>query len=124
MKTYPIDFRKQVLKVFDQKQATQKEIASRFGVSLSWLEKLLRQRRQTNSISPRQRGGDYRSIFTGKHLDYLKQMVEKYPDATLAELEELCGLKSSYTAVWRALKKLGYTRKKRRYVPPSKTVQT
>lgn len=119
-----MDLRERVAQAYDQKQGSQEEVAERFGVSVSWVEKLLRRRREANSIAPRQGGGDYRSVFVAKDLEKLRQIVDKHPDATLAELQQLCGIACSYVAVWRALKKLGYTRKKRLYVPASKTVQT
>jgi transposase len=124
MKTYSMDLRERVWQVCQQKQDTEKEIAKRFGVSVDWVRKIKRLHRKTGSIAPLPNGGDRRSIFTGKLQQRLKQAVEEQPDATLNGLRNICGVKCSLAAVWGALKKLGYTRKKRRYVPANKSAPT
>ena len=124
MKTYSMDLRTRVWQACQQKQGTEKEMAERFGVSIDWVRKIKRLHRETGSIAPLPNGGDRRSIFTGKLQEQLKQVIDKHPDATLNELRELCDVKCSHVTVWRALKKIGYTRKKRCYVPANKTDQT
>ncbi len=124
MKTYSMDLRTRVWQACQQKQDTEKEIAERFGVSIDWVRKIKRLHRKTGSIAPLPNGGDRRSIFTAKLQQRLKQAIDKHPDATLNELRKLCDVECSHVAVWRTLKKLGYTRKKICYVHPSKTDQT
>ena len=124
MKAYSMDLRERVLRAWQQKQGSQREIAKTFGVSLSWLEGFLRRYRKTNSIAPLAQGGDHCSIFKGENLERLEQAVSEHPDATLNELKQLCGAKCTPPTIWRALKNLGLTRKKRRYVPANKTVLT
>ena len=124
MKTYSMDLRTRVLQACLQKHNPQREIAKTYNVSISWLEAFLRRYRKTGSSAPLPKGGDKRSVFTDKKLLRLKELVDEKPDMTLAELQSKCGVKCSHMAVWRALNKLGYTRKKRRYVLASKTGQT
>ena len=112
MKTYSMDLRERVWQACQQKQGTEKEIASCFKVSVDWVRKIRRLHRETGSIAPLPNGGDRRSIFTGELLQRLKDTSEKHPDATLPELQEYCGVKCSRMAVWRGMKKLGLTRKK------------
>jgi len=116
MKVYSLDLRQRVVKAYENGEGTQKEIAELFGVSLSWVESLLRQWRQTGSISPKPHGGGRQAKITGKKLEYLKTLVEKNPDATLEELRRKCRTKGSIMSVFRALKRLGITRKKSRSV--------
>lgn len=42
----------------------------------------------------------------------LEQLVEEYPDATLAQLKEMTGSNASLMAIKNALDKLGYRYKK------------
>jgi transposase len=124
METYSIDLRERVMRAWDQKRGTQKQIASLFGVSVAWIKKLLRQRRRTGSIAPLPHGGGWTPKFTGARLRQLKAMVDEDPDATLQELLDQSGVEASIMAVHRALERLGCRRKKSRSTPPSKTGRT
>lgn len=119
-----MDLRERVIAACDAKDGTHAEIAARFGVSAWWVWKLVRQRRQTGSINPQPHGGGHPSAFDEAALCRLRRFVDDHPDTTLAELRAACGIACSDMAVSRALRKLGYTRKKRRCVRASKTVRT
>jgi transposase len=112
MKTYSLDLRERVVKAYDQKFGAQAKIAELFGVSVPWIKKLLRRRRETGSLAPKPHGGGQQPAFEGENLENLKKLVEQNPDATLQELGELSGVKCGIVAVWRTLKKLGCHRKK------------
>jgi len=121
METYSIDLRERVMRAWDQKLGTQKQIAGLFGVSVPWIKKLLRQRRRTGSIAPLPHGGGWTPRFVGPRLQQLKALVDEDPDATLQELLDQSGVAASIMAVHRALERLGCRRKKSRFTPPSKT---
>lgn len=108
----------------DAKEGTQEQIAKRFSVSVPWIKKLLRRRRECGNFAPLPHGGGWTPKFSGPKLDQLKAMVERDPDATLEELLERSGVAASIMAVHRALERLGSRRKKSRCVPPSKTGRT
>ncbi len=112
MKPYSIDLRQRVLEAYESGKGTQKEIAEFFCVSLSWVESLLSRWRQTGSVLPKPHGGGRQAKITGKKLERLKTLVEENPDATLEELRRKCRTKGSIMSVFRALKRLGITRKK------------
>ena len=114
METYSMDLRERVIRACDQEVGTQGEIAEVFGVSVPWIKKLLRQRRDIGSIAPRPHGGGWTPKFSGAKLDQLKTLVEQDPDATLAELLDRSGVDGSIMAVHRALERLGCRRKKSR----------
>ena len=57
MKAYSTDLRERVVAACDAGDATREQIAARFSVSVPWIRKLLRQRRETGSIEPKPRGG-------------------------------------------------------------------
>jgi transposase len=120
MKTYSMDLRQRVVDAYDHKMGTLKEIATRFSVSLSWVQKLMRLRRTCGSFAPKPHGGGRRPKFEGERLAELKRWVEQKPDATLQELLERSKVPASIMAVQRALKRLGCRLKKSRCVPPSR----
>lgn len=50
MKTYSIDLRQRVVEACKEGESTQKKIAELFGVSLSWVESLLRGKRVIDHV--------------------------------------------------------------------------
>jgi transposase len=124
METYSMDLRERVVRACDEKLGTKEEIAELFGVSTAWIRRLLQRRRDTGSFAARRRGGRKPPKIVGKKLAKLQALVEKHPDATLAELRDRCGVDASIMAVHRALQRLGSRRKKSRSMPASKTDRT
>jgi transposase len=120
MQTYSMDLRERVVAAYDRKTGTQAEVAARFEVSLSWLQKLLRFRRAAGSIAPKPHGGGWTPKFTGERLEELKKFVEEDPGATLEELLERSKVDASIMAVQRALLRLDCHRKKSRSTPLSR----
>jgi transposase len=121
MKAYSNDLRQRVVAAYDAREGTQEQVAARFAVSTSRVRKLLRQRRTTGSIEPRPHGGGHAKAFDAPAEAQLRQAVRNDTDATLEELGRLAGVACSASAVYRALDRLGITRKKSRGGPPSRT---
>ena len=123
MNTYPIELRQRVVDAADRHVGTKKEMAKTFSVSVSWIRKLLRRRRETGSIEPLPRTQGRKPAFRGHQLQELNDFVKKYPDATLEEIREFFAgrVDCSIVAVHNALKRLELRYKKNRYVPVSKT---
>jgi len=124
MKTCSTDLRERVVQACDEKVGTREELAELFGVSTAWIRRLLQRRRETGSFSARRRGGQKPPKIVGKKRQKLQALVKKYPDATLEELRDRCGVDASIMAVHRALQRLGSRRKKSCSTPASKTGQT
>ena len=122
MEAYSMDLRERVMAAVEQKEGTKVEIARRFGVTDRWIRKLLKQRRDTGSIAPKPHGGGQTAKFTGAKLERLRALVEADPDATLEEWQRRSRVACSRMAVWRALGRLGLSRKKRPSVPRNKIV--
>jgi transposase-like protein len=57
MNAYSMDLRERVAAAYDDGEGSQAELAHRFRVSVSWIGKLLRRRRQTGSIAPKPHSG-------------------------------------------------------------------
>jgi transposase len=123
MNAYSLDLRQKVLRACDQKRGSQCAIASLFGVSQSFVEKLLRRRRTTGDIAPRPHAGGRRATCDEAALAHVRRLVHEQADATLAELCERLytqqGLRVSVPTMGRLVTHLGLPRKKSRSTPMS-----
>jgi transposase len=121
MSAYSTDLRLRVVAACDARDGTRDQIAARSSVSASWIRKILRQRRDTGSIEPRPHGGGRAPAFDDAAARRLRDAVKADDDATLAELARASGVACSVPAVFRALDRLGITRKKSHGGRPSRT---
>jgi transposase len=121
MRAYSTDLRQRVVAAYDACEGTQEQVAARFAVSVSWVRKLLRQRRATGSIGPRPHGGGHPPAFDDAADARLRRAVRDDSDATLEELGRASGVVCSPSAVYRALDRLGIARKKSRGGRPSRS---
>jgi transposase len=113
MKPLSNDLRERVLNAVDRHEGSRRQLATRFGVNVSTITRWLRLRRQTGSSQPRPHGGGAAPTLDQDGLERLRALVEEDPDATLEALRQRLGLGGSIMLVWRALKKLGITVKKK-----------
>jgi transposase len=120
MKAYSIDLRERVVAACDAGDTTRERVAARFSVSVPWIRKLLRRRRETGSIAPKPRGGGRAPAFDGEAAGRLRAAVRADDDATLEELARAAGVACCPSAVHRALARLGIARKKSRGGRPSR----
>jgi transposase len=119
MKAYSMDLRLRIVQAYDRGEGSQAELAEQFRVSERSLQRLLRQRRQTGSIAPQPHGGGRAAKVHGPTLLRWKQAVAEFPDASLDELRDRCGVDGSRMCIFRALRRLRLTRKKSRSAAPS-----
>jgi transposase len=123
MEAYSLDLRKRVLARCDAGHGT-KQVAEELDVSPAWVRRLKQRRREDNTIVPRvHRLPDQRKLKEDDRQE-LRQLVDRNPDATLAELRKMLGDKASVVTVWRALRDLRLSLKKRASVLRSKTART
>jgi transposase len=113
MRPYSLDLRQRVAAALDAREGSQPEIARRFQVSVSFITRLIRRRRQTGSLAPKPHGGGHPPALDRDGQDRLRQAVRDQPDATLAELAGRVGVPCGCMAIFRALRKLKITRKKK-----------
>src|SRR5512135_447434 len=113
MRPYALDLRARVAAAVDGHEGSQPVIARRFRVSPSFITRLLRRRRQTGSLAPKPHGGGHPPALDPHGRARLRQAVREQPDATLAELVRHVGVSCSITAIFRSLRKLEITRKKK-----------
>ena len=111
MCAYSQDLRERVLADCDAGMGTM-EVAAKYRVSQSWVRRLKQRRRTTGSILPKkQRYG--RVAKWPEHAEALAEIVRQTPDITLEELKARLPIELSLSTVWRAVKALGLSLKKK-----------
>jgi len=114
-KTYSFDLRERVLAAVDAGTGAY-AVASIFRVSVSYVYKALSRRRQTGETSALAWAGGSKPKLAA-YDDALRARVLSEPDATLAELQawlmEAHGLKASVGCLWKRLRHLELTLKKK-----------
>lgn len=119
MKAYSIDMRERVLQAVD-KGYPRTEIIKLFGVSRATIKRYLKQQRETGDLNVRPIPGRPSKKFAPLQAGLVTQL-QAYPDATLEMhcqmWEQEHGLRVSTTTMGRAIRRVGWTRKKRRWVP-------
>jgi transposase len=133
MDAYSQDLRERVARACDSLEMSQPEVAEAFGVSLSFITKRLRRRRQTGLLGTLAHAKGPEPMIQSSHQRKLQELLEEQPDATLAELCDRLGNQTgvhvSVPTMCRALDKLGWHRKKElsrlraRYATGSKAPQ-
>ena len=111
MRPYSMDLRERVAALVDEGQRSQHEIARLFRVSLSFVSRLLKRRRDTGALDPEpHRGGPHRVLDAAARCR-LWGLARDHNDDTLDELRQRGGFTCSPTTIWRALRRHGLTRK-------------
>jgi transposase len=124
VRAYAMDLRARVVEAYGRGEGSQADVAQRFSVSTRWLQKLLQRRRATGSLAAKPHGGGRTALVSGAAEQRLRQAVAEAPDATLEELRGRLGVPASRMAVFRALRRLKLTRKKKRWPAPSSSGPT
>jgi len=127
MNAYSKDFRLKVLEAVDR-GIPRKEVVRVLGVSIATIERYVRRRRHSGDLAPKPSPGRTPTIgATVEERRALWKQLEENEDATLechCELwEQKHGVRVSVATMSRAIRKLGWTYKKRVWVPPSETKQ-
>jgi transposase len=126
MNAYSKDLRLRVLNGLDR-GLSRKEVSELFGLSLSTIKRYVRRRRQGEDLEPKPSTGRKRRILsTTEEKHALWKQLQENDEATLQRhcqlWEERQGVRVSIATMSRAIReKLGWTLKKRRWVPPSET---
>jgi len=119
MKAYSVDLRQRIVAAVDRGMA-RTEVAATFGVSLATIKRLVALRRTQPDLAAQRPAGRRRSIPPTQHA-VLWAQVDAYPAATIALHTERWnathGTTLSQWTVGRAIRRLGWTRKKRRWQP-------
>jgi transposase len=126
MNAYSKDLRLRVLEAVDR-GLPRTRISELFGVSLSTIKRYVRRRRQGEDLEPKPSTGRKRRILaSSEQKRALWSQLEENDEASLERhcqlWESATGVRVSVATMSRAIReKLGWTYKKRRWVPPSET---
>jgi len=125
MAAYSSDLRQKILHAYERRLGSQRALAYLFGVSLAFVEKVLRQHRRAGTIAPKPHAGGQRPRLNEATHVLLRQLVRDDPDLTLHELctriEVETGVRVSVPTMCRVLQRLGLPRKKSRFTRRSVT---
>jgi transposase len=118
MKSYSEDLREKIIAAVERGMP-KPEAARIFSVSLSSVKRYVRMASSGESLAPKKRPGRTPKV-DEKTKRLLNEDVKERPAATIAErvcfLEVITGKRLSYSTLWRVLKRLGWSRKKDRWV--------
>ncbi len=125
MNAYSKDLRLRVLAAVDRGDPYA-QISRLFGVSLATIGRYARRRRETGEVAPRPSPGRTARICkSAEERRALWEQLEESPEATLEEHREAWererGVRVSVATMSRAIRRLGWTYKQRRWRPPSET---
>ena len=116
MKAYLHDLRERVAAACAESGAKIYQVAARFSVSLSFTDKLLRRQCTSGSVAELPRHPDPAPRLDAAGDQRLLACLRAQPDATLAEIGQALvaagGPSLQRTAVWQAVERLGWGRKK------------
>ena len=81
MKSYSIDLRQKIIEAYQNQEGSQRQLAKRFKVSLSFIQILLKRYRESGEIASRQRGKGFTARLA-KHIKTVEKIVADKNDAT------------------------------------------
>ncbi len=113
---YSTDLRTRVIDAWDAKAGTQRQLAERFRVSLSFVKRVLRRYRTSAQREAKPRGATLAPKINGEALALLQRLIANKPDILLEELceqlEKRMQIKVSKPTMCRAMQRLQLPRKK------------
>jgi transposase len=111
------EIREAVVRARRERELTYEELAELFAIGRASVSRILRLERETGDVEPRPHGGGNFSPLQGRVARLLVTVVKDLSDASVSELTaaliKRTGASTSRSAVYRALRRLGYSRKKR-----------
>lgn len=111
-----IDLRQRMIAAYEAKEGSQRQLAKRFKVSLSFIRDLMRHYRQTGTVQPKPHGGGAIAKLGKEQVPIVEALVTAQPDALLKELCERfagqTGVEVSVSTMQQAMCKLKLSVKK------------
>ncbi|MEH2286349.1 helix-turn-helix domain-containing protein [Nostoc sp.] len=125
MKAYSTDLRQKIIDAHNNQEGSQRQLAKRFRVSLSFVQSLLRRFHFSGTVEAKPHSGGQSAKLNSEQMTLVALLVESDNDATLLELcerlQQKAGVKISRATMGRITQKLNLTRKKKQYMPVSDT---
>lgn len=111
-----VDLRQRIIAAYEAKEGSQRQLAKRFKVSLSFIRDLRRHQRQTGKVQPKPHGGGAVAKLGKEQLPIVAALVTAQPDALLVELcdrfAQQTGVSVSLSTMHRAVCQLKLSVKK------------
>jgi len=118
MAAYSSDLRQKIVSAYERRLGSQRALADVFGVSLAFVEKVLRRYRTNGELGPKPHGGGQKPRVDAAGQAFIQQVVRTQPDATLEELctrlADATGVRVSLATMCRVVQRLALPRKKNR----------
>ena len=125
MEPYSKEFRRDVLAACDAGGGT-RQVALEFSVSESWVRRIKQERREQGKTTPKMTRDRHKSW--EPYIEWILEKLDTRPDIYLRELQaaakEELGWEVADVTLSRACRALKRTRKKRRFLRPSKNAPT
>ena len=116
MRAYSTDLRERVIRQW-KAGVSEADLVNRFEVSVGSVRRWIKRYEQSGQVGAKKRE-HWQRLIEPEQEALLRAQVARLPDATLAqhvvEWEKMSGVKVGVTTMWRALKGIGWTLKKRR----------
>lgn len=113
---YSVDLRQRIVDAYQAKEGSQRQLAERFKVSLSFVRNLLRHYRQQKTVQPKPHGGGAVASLGVSERCLIAQWLKQQPDLLLRELcermEQERSIRVSSSTMWRVVEQLGMSVKK------------
>jgi transposase len=123
MNAYSLDLRKKIVEAKERGTSTA-EVAKTFGVGASTVKRYAAAAREGRSLAPKKRPGSKPKLEESSRR-LLETDLEQRPAATLPQrrefLRRVAGVEVSDSTLSRMLKRMGWSRKKDRWVPQNAT---
>ena len=124
MNAYSLDLRKKIVEA-KQRGTSTSEVARTFGVGVSTVKRYAATAREGRSLTPKKRPGSKPKMDEAA-VRLLEADLRERPTATLPQRREflsgVAGVRVSDSTISRALKRLGWSRKKDRWERASATI--
>ena len=122
--TYPVELREKVVAAYDRGLGGSVKPAALIGVSRAWVCNLLKQRRETGTIVPKEYRRGRKPKLTEALRARLIEVAHEHPDLTLEETRRKARLRCSVVTVWRELHRSGRTFKRSPFKLASSSART
>jgi|SRR5215813_5917514 len=119
-----LDLRRSIVAAWRRKKLSTSELADLFGVGTATIKRLKRTVRETGAVLPRPHGGGAARIIGAAQEAVVEALVQRHPDwreDDFAKALAQQGIAASAVTVGRAIRRLGYSVKKRRSSPRNVT---
>ena len=123
MRAYALELRRKVVEAI-LRGMPKAEAARTFGIGISTVKRFVGKAQKGEDLAPRRAPGKWRTLDEGA-MRLLESDLKERPAVTLAHrhtfLERLVGAQVSESTISRAIKRLGWSRKKDRWVQQNET---